>query len=350
MVKTKILIISDTHGVRPEPWMNSASVRSFTETELSRRATSSRNPPRFPTGFREPLPEADVVLHCGDLTKYSREGEFRNTFGMLRAIRAPLKLVIAGNHDGALDEPFWVQEQGGDPAYPAVVKGIIDEAAQDGVRYLTEGVYTFDLQNGARLTIYASPYTPVYGGWGFQYHGRHDFAIPAGVDVAMTHGPPLGVLDMSNHGGRAGCGQLFRAIHSARPKIHCFGHIHEAWGALLARWQTPADDGRPARYATAVDADASRLVKTLAQLWPQRGVDDDEAVARKTRDLADMSEARSIAVDLTGEEEAARVRAGEETLFVNAAIMDTGYWPSHLPWTVDVDLDPTPMGSLRLSE
>ncbi|KAK4145082.1 uncharacterized protein C8A04DRAFT_27079 [Dichotomopilus funicola] len=64
--------------------------------------------------------------------------------------------------------------------------------------FLDEGVHHFDLQNGARLTVYASPFT-LEADWGFQYRRGedHEFAIGDEVDVVITHGPPKDVLDLT---------------------------------------------------------------------------------------------------------------------------------------------------------
>jgi len=71
-VQTRLLIMSDTHGV------------DF--------ASENR-----------PLQHVDVALHCGDLTDGSKLEEFQTTLRMLKMINAPLKLVIAGNHDFTMD-------------------------------------------------------------------------------------------------------------------------------------------------------------------------------------------------------------------------------------------------------
>ncbi|KAH7316542.1 ser/Thr protein phosphatase family protein [Stachybotrys elegans] len=331
MVKTRILIISDTHGTKPVPPPQDGSPPNI-QAEL----TFAGQVRRQATGYRDPLPEADVVLHCGDLTKRSRISEFQNTFDMLRGIKAPLKLCIAGNHDMGLDEDYWKLEYESDPGLPEYVKTIISDARQDGVRYLTEGTYTFDLENGARLTVYASQYTPMYGGWAFQYPDRHDFDIPQGVDIAMTHGPPKGVLDLASNRSRAGCPQLFQAVHHARPKIHCFGHIHEGWGAYIAKWTGDEKEGAFPRVETVIDALNSRHIKHLQDIWPMPFTDDDKVMQAKLEKLVEISKARGVHVDLTAGE--ASLAAGQETLFVNAAIMDTGYKPSQPPWIVDVDL------------
>ena len=325
-IKTRILIISDTHGIKPKHKVEDLS----TEDELSQDDVMW-----VKTGYREPLAEADVVLHCGDLTKRSQTKEFQDTFSMLRAARAPLKLAIAGNHDSVLDEEFWLRQWGGHRNAITEVRRIIEAAKADGVYYLEEGVHEFDLENGARLRIYASPHTPAYGGWSFQYHNGHNFDIPSGVDIAMTHGPPRGILDLAHMTEtHAGCGDLFEAVHRARPKIHCFGHIHEGWGAHLVRWKD-GDDG-PVRSKSVIDADNSSEI-SLSGLRPNKLRHDEKEMRQKRKMLIEMSKQRGLLVDLTEGGRDAIVE-GEQTLFVNAAIMDVRYRPIQMPWLIDVDL------------
>lgn len=47
---------------------------------------------------------------------------------------------------------------------------------------------------------------------------------------------------------------------------------------------------------------------------------------------SDVKEQRAVFVDGTG------IRRGEQTLLVNAAIMDVGYSPVNAPFVVDLDL------------
>lgn len=137
-VKTRILIISDTH---------SASLAPSTDQNVA---------------FRRPLPKADVLLHCGDLTTLGYLDEYEQTLDMLAAIDADLKLVIAGNHDISLDERyyarkgrFWHRRQEYDPAYPTRAKELWqgERARTAGVTYLEEGTYSFVLNNGAKLRV-----------------------------------------------------------------------------------------------------------------------------------------------------------------------------------------------------
>ncbi|KAI1033631.1 hypothetical protein LB504_012656 [Fusarium proliferatum] len=316
-VKTRILIISDTHGSKPKPKNKGGPT---TDDELNEKDVT-----RVTTGWREPLPSSDVAIHCGDLTKRTTIPEFENTFSVLRSINAPLKLVIAGNHDMALHDDYWINEFGGPADTLDKVKTILQEAEKDGVRYLTEGVHVFTLQNGALLKVYASPWTPSYGGWAFQYDNGHDFNIPEETDVVITHGPPQGVCDFAGMtGSHAGCPDLRAAVARARPKIHCFGHIHEAWGTHHVTWKDN-------------DIDEKLLRKVgLKGLRPNRVTQNEEEANATRVKLIEMSKQRAAHLDLTQGD--SRVVQGKQTLFVNAAIMDIRYRPIQLPWLIDVDL------------
>lgn len=45
------------------------------------------------------LPEADVLFHCGDLTNRGSSDSYKKALAIPGALRAELKLRIAGNHD-----------------------------------------------------------------------------------------------------------------------------------------------------------------------------------------------------------------------------------------------------------
>jgi predicted phosphodiesterase len=342
-IKTRLLILSDTHGAKPKP---PASEDADTDTELSQNQKTNM---RLPTGYRHPLPQADVLIHCGDLTKHSRVEEFEATFSMLREAPAKLKLVLAGNHDWALD-PKFRPEYGDDSGDSGELSGgrgaepdrrqiwkIVKEAEKDDVQFLDEGTHTFTLDNGAVLRVYASPWTPEYGLWGFQYdpENGHSFDIPEGIDVAMTHGPAKGMLDTARGDHtHAGCPCLLRALEKAKPRIHCFGHIHEAWGAHWARWrELPEAEGEGT--ITGVDESRSRILMDLRRFWPMFAENDEDQKAR-VRMLREVRRKGGIEIDLTAlEESSART---DQTLFLNAAIMSISYRPVQSPWLVDIDL------------
>ena len=56
--------------------------------------------------------------------------------------------------------------------------------------------------------------------------------IPANTDILITHGPPYGILDKNRVGFSAVCQSLKRAVKRIQPKLHVFGHIHEAGGMV----------------------------------------------------------------------------------------------------------------------
>ncbi|KPI34309.1 Metallophosphoesterase domain-containing protein 1 [Cyphellophora attinorum] len=313
-IKTRILIISDTHG----------------------RCTLKHDLPKE---------QVDVAIHCGDLTNVSTVREFRNALDLLKQLPAPLKLVILGNHDFSMDGPalqtiiynraddvplsFWNQVYG----TPEMIQGLFeDHKTDDNIHLLDEGTYVFNLQNGAQLKVYASQYTPAWGGdWGFQYHPdkAYNFAIEPNTDIAITHGPPRGILDMSNRGERAGCPHLFTAVAKVKPKIHCFGHIHEA-GA-------PDSCTGGLEAAPPIDNAKSRSMTRTKDL--RLSADDfEEASAEEQVRLQDLVKQEHAFMSLC-KDSATHLVPDQHTLFVNAAIEPApGEHFPQSPWIVEVDL------------
>lgn len=259
-IKTRFLVISDTHG----------------DDLIHKPITGTY----------------DVAIHCGDLTEESKLDEFRASLNMILSIQAPLKLIIAGNHDFSLDTPVLenkladnttaedadlVKRTYGDFGEARALFES-DAAKAAGIRFLDEGNYTFDLANNASLSVYASPYTASKPcTWGFQYRpsadgNDHAWDIKPNTDIVITHSPPHGVLDYTDYKTRAGSPSLFAAVAQAKPRMHCFGHIHEAWGAKVVGWRPTIIDSEfelastlPTHF-TAIDNHRSHLITNLASL------------------------------------------------------------------------------------
>ncbi|KAJ8791786.1 hypothetical protein J1605_020508 [Eschrichtius robustus] len=75
---------------------------------------------------------------------------------------------------------------------------------------------------------------PWFYGWGFNLPRGQALLekwnlIPEGVDVLVTHGPPLGFLDwVPKKMQRVGCVELLNTVQRrVQPRLHVFGHIHE---------------------------------------------------------------------------------------------------------------------------
>jgi Calcineurin-like phosphoesterase len=316
-IKTRICIISDTHARLPSP------------------------PHLASSPFRYPLPKADVLLHAGDLTMVGRKLEHQTTRDLIKDFDAELKIVIAGNHDITLDEDYYAQTRRPGRENLAEIRELWTgpEARQAGIVYMDEGVQTFSLRNGARFTVYASPWQPEFCYWAFGYNRAVDrfnppppppsppssaptdsafqapHPVPAhpGVDIMITHGPPRGILDRVRGSNESvGCDHLMRAVVRARPRLHVFGHIHEGYGAERMVWSTKA---------------SSRI-----ELDP-------ETVRKK----------REAYCDVSGDS-TQPLRYGEQTLFVNASILNVGYKPMNAPWVVDIDLPPATDAAGQASE
>ena len=160
------------------------------------------------------VPSGDLLIHAGDFTFYSKPPSIVSDFNAwLGSLPHRHKVVVPGNHEFILEEP---RNQG------AIANAIL--LVDSGVE--VEGI-----------RIWGSPVTPLYGGaFGMSRAAdrkRHWARIPEGLDILVTHGPPLGILD---HGPRSerheGCPELREAVLQARPRVHVFGHIHAGYGTL----------------------------------------------------------------------------------------------------------------------
>jgi Icc-related predicted phosphoesterase len=159
------------------------------------------------------VPEGDVLVHAGDVSKHGTPeqiAEFDRWLGTLPHAR---KVVVAGNHDFLFERN------------PALARELITHAEYLQDRALVVG--------GVRF--YGTPWQPRFFDWAFNLDRgeplRHKWSlIPADVDVLITHGPPEGILDRTVRGERAGDRDLRERVEQLAPRVHLFGHIHEAYG------------------------------------------------------------------------------------------------------------------------
>jgi Icc-related predicted phosphoesterase len=162
------------------------------------------------------VPDGDVFVHAGDLCRGGDLAELVEAAAWIRSLPHRAKVVVAGNHDWA-----FVHEA---PAARALFADCV---------YLQDEGATID---GARF--WGSPWQPRFHGWAFNLSRGAELAakwaaIPDGLDVLITHGPPAGIGDRSSTGGREGCADLRARVALARPRLHVFGHIHEDGGAFV---------------------------------------------------------------------------------------------------------------------
>jgi Icc-related predicted phosphoesterase len=160
------------------------------------------------------VPDGDVLIHAGDLTRTGTLAQLEEVAAWLRGLPHREKIVIAGNHDLAL------QRQ------PAQARALFA-----GLTYLEDGAYV----TGQGLRIWGSPWQPEFFDWAYNLpRGAALDAkwqqIPDGLDVLVTHGPPLGYGDRVYDGERVGCRDLLRHCLEKQPRLHLYGHIHEDGG------------------------------------------------------------------------------------------------------------------------
>ncbi|XP_060535282.1 UPF0046 protein C25E10.12 [Cylas formicarius] len=191
------------------------------------------------------VPDGDVFVHAGDFTRCGQKDEVVQFDAWLGTLPHKHKIVIAGNHELSFDKRFvdkFKAKSGADegevPNYGKTQDNIRDAVNTDNVkRLLTNCTYLED--SGVEvygLKVYGTPWQPEFGNWAFNLpRGSACLEkwdqIPAGVDVLVTHTPPLGHGDLVCSGVRAGCVELLATVQRrVKPKYHVFGHIHEGYG------------------------------------------------------------------------------------------------------------------------
>ncbi|MCI6801934.1 MAG: metallophosphatase domain-containing protein [Prevotellaceae bacterium] len=142
------------------------------------------------------LPEADVIVHCGDFADNGTEEEVLDFLNWYIDLPYKYKIFVTGNHDLCLWD----------------AKDIED---------LPENV--FFLQDRG-VTIEGVKF------FGIAYN-HSERLIPEGTDIVITHEPPIMILDESA-GIHWGDVPLFKRIMEVRPRYHLFGHAHESCGTL----------------------------------------------------------------------------------------------------------------------
>lgn len=163
------------------------------------------------------VPDGDVLLHAGDFTGRGRPEEVAAFGEFLSRLPHRHKIVVAGNHDFLFEnEPERARELLKDVTY------LQDSSVE------VEG-----------LSIWGAPWQPWFHDWAFNLQRGSEIAekwalVPDGTDVLVTHGPAQGILDATADGERVGCEELERALRRIQPRLHVFGHIHEAYGSHRA--------------------------------------------------------------------------------------------------------------------
>ena len=160
-------------------------------------------------------PEGDMLIHAGDVSSRGLESEIKDFLEWFGKQPHKYKIFIAGNHD------FFFEKQG---------KTTITETIPEEIIYLNDSGITIE-----GLNIWGSPIQPEFMDWAFNRKRgaeikHHWDLIPNNTDILITHGPPYGILDKNMREKHTGCEELKKKVDILEPKLHIFGHIHEAFG------------------------------------------------------------------------------------------------------------------------
>lgn len=171
-------------------------------------------------GFFPNLEGGDLLIISGDLTARDKPEEYSDFDHWLSKQNYKKIIVIGGNHDVYLEKNFSKSTQ-----------------PFSFAEYLCDSGTEF-----AGLKIFGSPFTRKFTGQNkncmafslqseFQLNDHFNL-IPDKIDILITHSPPFGILDECAN-GRVGSEMLRQAIFRVKPRLCCFGHIHEQGGKSI---------------------------------------------------------------------------------------------------------------------
>ncbi|KAI4581066.1 hypothetical protein MJG53_010608 [Ovis ammon polii x Ovis aries] len=247
------------------------------------------------------MPYGDILLHTGDFTELGLPSEVKKFNDWLGNLPYEYKIVIAGNHELTFDKEFMADLVKQDYyRFPSVSK-LKPEDFDNVQSLLTNSIYLQDSEvtvkgfriygapclrdtlailpwfcwtvsksiSEVRKTSASPPFgplrypvfcslnhyspsalesrtrTPWFNGWGFNLPRGQSLLdkwnlIPEGIDILMTHGPPLGFRDwVPKELQRVGCVELLNTVQRrVRPKLHVFGGIHEGYGIMTDGYTT----------------------------------------------------------------------------------------------------------------
>lgn len=182
------------------------------------------------------VPPCDILIHSGDFTNDIGKKSLRDFCVWFERQPAKHKILVAGNHDGALEK------------WPDLARALIKEYAPSAI-YLEDSSCEIE-----GIKIWGSPWTPRFYDWAFnadrgEVIKKHWDLIPDDTDIVITHGPVYNILDIAGGPQRehTGCKDLYNAVQRIKPKFHTCGHIHHSYGTKQVTW----DDGKKTTFINA---------------------------------------------------------------------------------------------------
>jgi len=175
-------------------------------------------------GYYPKLEGGDLLIVAGDMNRREEWNAYLDLQRWLNEQDYKEIIFIAGNHDTLIQD-----------------SDVIDDLLYEHI-YLKDSCTEFQ-----GLKIWGTPWTSRFEGINphcCAFTGEDDSEIspkfdliPTDVDILITHSPPFTVRDETVDGRQVGSPSLTAHILSRlRPKLHVFGHIHEAYGIDTYQW------------------------------------------------------------------------------------------------------------------
>lgn len=201
------------------------------------------------------VPECDLLIHAGDIMpdRIGKEWLRHNPnlgeqwmfdiwvphyYRMLKEGRFKEMAFIWGNHDWTMD-----------------TTASISRALPKSMVVLTDHEMT--LQG---LRVWGSPWSNRFMGWSWMKDpaalAASYKAIPKGIDILISHQPPLGYGSHTLNDGEIGSAELTKELDRIKPKVVICGHIHCGFGIFPYR----SDEHTCMVYNVAQVDEAYRLV------------------------------------------------------------------------------------------
>jgi predicted phosphohydrolase len=260
-----------------------ASPLKYTTRKLYHVLSSVHPPPRQDTisiacisdthNHIHNVPDADYLIHAGDLTVAGTIAELQEQINWLHDLPHKGKYVIAGNHDSCLDSTTSGQLSKDKNAFTWRSLTYL----QSEITTVTHASLLKGVGVQRKLKIFGSPWVPLCGGsdFAFQYSRvdardslvwRNKTFPDSNVEVdeakiLVTHTPPRYYLDTTLNGHSIGSKALLEELWRVRPRLHVFGHVHGARGVIVLRY----DLGQKA-YERASARENTELLE-LINLW-----------------------------------------------------------------------------------
>lgn len=173
------------------------------------------------------VPNGDILICSGDATLKGTIFELESFIEWLSFKPHKYKIFVPGNHD------FDCQRN---------PNRYLDLCKKKNISFLTNGyAYIED------YTIYGFSWTPYFYDWAFngtdsiqEQNERlgpnlhkllsSNNAFNTNIDIFISHGPPLGILDKNREGENCGSQVLLKLTTGNNVKNMIFGHIHESYG------------------------------------------------------------------------------------------------------------------------